>query len=137
MGRTFAEQLPDGRRGDLAVSALEEITFVTDGKGSQLPAPVSMLIAGNRDLTKRSEPGSQPGRRDRRLDRRDPRAGPPNPELPAQVRSLGRHRDRETGIDRIFAGQDPRGVFRGIYDPISPGTHVRSQRCAPRNSVSL
>jgi len=47
IGRAFAEQLPDGRRGDLAVSALEEITFVTDGKGSQLPVPVAMLIAGN------------------------------------------------------------------------------------------
>ena len=59
MGRTFAEQLPDGRRGDLAVSALEEITFVTDGKGSQLPAPVSMLIAGNRDLRGASRVFSQ------------------------------------------------------------------------------
>jgi hypothetical protein len=29
-----------------------------------------------------------------------------------------------TGIDRVFAGQDPRGVFSGTYDPAVPG-HIR------------
>ena len=38
-----------------------------------------------------------------------------------QVRSLDRHRDRVTGIDRVFAGQDPRGIFSGAYDPAVPG----------------
>jgi hypothetical protein len=38
-----------------------------------------------------------------------------------QVRSFGRHRDRVTGIDRVFAGQDARGVFSGTYDPTIPG----------------
>src|SRR5262245_48151611 len=38
-----------------------------------------------------------------------------------QVRSVGGHRDRVTGVDRVFAGQDPRGVFSGTYDPAVPG----------------
>ena len=38
-----------------------------------------------------------------------------------QVRSFGGHRDRATGIDRVFAGQDPRGIFSGAYDPAVPG----------------
>jgi hypothetical protein len=39
----FDEQLPDGCRRDLAVSALDEVSFGTDGKGALLPAPVAML----------------------------------------------------------------------------------------------
>src|SRR5690348_15159052 len=46
----FDEQLPDGRRRDLAVSALEEVTFATDGNGAQLPVPVAILLAANWDL---------------------------------------------------------------------------------------
>jgi hypothetical protein len=45
----------------------------------------------------------------------------PTPNFLPQVGSVGRHRDRVTGIDRVFAGQDPRGVFSGTYDPTIPG----------------
>jgi hypothetical protein len=34
------------------------------------------------------------------------------------------HRDRVTGIDHVFAGQDPRGIFGGSYDPAAAG-HIR------------
>ena len=37
-----------------------------------------------------------------------------------QVRSLGRHRDRVTGVDRIFAGENPHGIFSGAYDATVP-----------------
>jgi hypothetical protein len=37
------------------------------------------------------------------------------------VRSFGQHHDRVTGTDRIFAGQDPRGIFSGTYDPTVAG----------------
>ena len=37
----FDERLPDGRRRDLAVSALDEVRFATDGNGKPLSAPVS------------------------------------------------------------------------------------------------
>jgi hypothetical protein len=41
----------------------------------------------------------------------------PIPGFLPQVRSFGGHRDRVTGVDLVFAGQDPRGVFGGVYDP--------------------
>jgi hypothetical protein len=116
----FAERMPDGRPRDLAVSALEEVTFATDGNGAPLPAPVAMLIAANWDLSGAS-----------RVFSRDDATGAwtaatlaqdrPIPNFLPQVRSFGRHRDRVTGIDRVFAGQDPRGVFSGTYHPTIPG----------------
>jgi hypothetical protein len=119
----FDERMPDGRPRDLAVSALEEVTFATDGSGRHLPALVSLLIAANWDLTGTT-----------RVFARDDATGAwaaatlaqdrPAPSFLPQVRSLGGHRDRVTGIDRVFAGQDPRGVFSGTYDPAVPG-HIR------------
>jgi hypothetical protein len=44
-----------------------------------------------------------------------------------QVRSLGRHRDRVTGIDRVFAGHDPRGVFSGTCYPTVSSPHPPKQ----------
>ena len=43
--------MADGRPRDLAVSTLEEVTFATDGNSLHLPAPVSLLIVANWDLT--------------------------------------------------------------------------------------
>jgi hypothetical protein len=117
----FDEQLPDGRRRDLAVSALEEVTFTTDGHGAQLPAPVSMLIAANWDLSGTA-----------RVFSRDDATGTwtaaatiaqdrPTMNFLPQVHSFGRHRDRVAGIDRVFAGQDPRGIFSGTFDPAVTG----------------
>jgi hypothetical protein len=37
-----------------------------------------------------------------------------------QVRSLGGHRDRVTGVDRVYAGENPHGIFGGTYDPAVP-----------------
>ena len=119
----FDERMPDGRPRDLAVSALEEATFATDGGGARLPTSVSLLIAANWDLTGTA-----------RVFSRDDATGAwvgaslaqdrPTPGFLPQVRSLDRHRDRVTGIDHVFAGQDPRGIFSGAYDPAVPG-HIR------------
>jgi hypothetical protein len=116
----FDERVPDGRPRDLAVSALEEVTFTTDGKGARLPAPVSLLIAANWDLTGTA-----------RVFSRDDATGVwaaaslaqdrPMPGFLPQVRSLGGHRDAVTSVDLVFAGQDPRGIFSGTYDPAVPG----------------
>jgi hypothetical protein len=115
----FDERMADGRPRDLAVSALEEVTLATDGSGARLPAPVRLLIAANWDLTGTA-----------RVFSRDDATGVwaaaslaqdrPLPGFLPQVRSLGGHRDAVTGIDRVFAGQDPRGVFSGTYDPGVP-----------------
>jgi hypothetical protein len=116
----FAERLPDGRHRDLAVSAFDEARFATDADGRALPAPVSLLIAANWDLGGTAQVFS-----------RDDATGAwtastlaqdrPIPGFLPQVRSFGRHRDRTTGVDLAFAGQDPRGVFSGAYDPTVSG----------------
>lgn len=48
--RNFDEKLADGRWRHLAISALEGITFTTDGSGRNLAQPVSLLCAGTWDL---------------------------------------------------------------------------------------
>ena len=121
--RSFDERLPDGRPRNLAVSVLQEATFATDGNGGRLSAPVSLLIAANWDLTgtarvfSRDDANGIWAGADLAQDR-------PAPGFLPQVRSLGRHRDRVTGIDHVFAGQDPRGIFSGTYDAAVPG-HIR------------
>jgi hypothetical protein len=37
------------------------------------------------------------------------------------TRALGLHRDKTTGIDRIFAGNDQLGIFSGVYDSRAAG----------------
>jgi len=116
----FDEWLPDGRRRDLAVSALDEVTFATDGDGTRLLQPVSMLVAANWDLSGTT-----------RVFSRDDATGAwaaatlaqdrPTQNFLPQVRSFARHRDQVTGVDRVFAGQDPRGIFSGTYDPAVAG----------------
>ena len=88
-----------------------------------LPAPVSLLIVANWDLT-----GTP------RVFSRDDATGAwtaaslaqgcPMPGFLPQGCSLGRHRDLVTGIDRVFAGENPHGIFGGTYDPAVAG-HIR------------
>jgi hypothetical protein len=116
----FDERMPNGRPRDLAVGALFEAKFTTDGRGAALPRPVSLLIASNWDLTGAT-----------RVFTRDDMTGAwaaitlaqdrPNPLFLPQIRAFGSHRDGVTGIDLVFAGQDPRGIFSGTYDPAAPG----------------
>jgi hypothetical protein len=47
----FKERLPNGRWRDLAVGALAEAIFATDGFGRTLPQPISLLLASTWDLT--------------------------------------------------------------------------------------
>jgi hypothetical protein len=114
--------MPNGRARNLAVSVLGEVAFGTDGMGEPLAAPVSLLIAATWDLTGEA-----------RVFTRDDATGAwtaatlvdehwirGDGALP-QVRSFGAHRDRVTGVDYVFVGQSPHGVFRGAYDPGVPG----------------
>jgi hypothetical protein len=116
----FDEPLPNGRRRDLAVSALEDVTFATDGNSATLPAPVSMLIAANWDLSGTTRVFSRDDATSAWTAAIIARDRLTTNFLP-QIRSFGRHRDRATGIDRVFAGQDPRGIFSGTYDPTVTG----------------
>jgi len=119
----FADRLPNGRWRDLAVGALAEATFSTDGAGRPLANPVSLLLASTWDLTGAA-----------RVFVRDEATGDwpavtvaedrPGPDFLPQIRSFGTHRDRVTGIDRVFAGEMPRGIFSGAYDASVP-TRIR------------
>jgi hypothetical protein len=116
----FAERLPGGRWRDLAVGALAEAAFATDADGRPLPRPVPRLLASTWDLTGAA-----------RVFTRDDAAAswtaaelardPPAADFLPQIRSFGSHRDRITGIDLVFAGHMPRGIFSGGYDPAAPG----------------
>src|SRR5260221_10686140 len=120
----FDETLPPGtvggRKRDFAISALLGVNFATDGSGAPLPVPVSLLLASSWDLTGAT-----------RIFSRDEATGAwsattlaadrPAPDFLPQIRSLAAHRDRSTGGDRVFAGNDPRGIFAGSHDPPLPG----------------
>jgi hypothetical protein len=86
----------------------------------RLPAPVSSLIAANWDLTGTA----------RVFSRNDATGawtaaslaqGRPMPGFLRQVLTLAAHRDQTTGIERVFAGENPHGIFGGTHDPAVPG----------------
>ena len=116
----FEERLPNGRWRDLAIGALAEADFGTDGSGVPLPRPVSLLLASTWDLTGAA-----------RVFARDDATGTwsavtlaedrPSRDFLPQIRSFATHRDRITGVDLEFAGEMPRGIFAGSYDPTAPG----------------
>jgi hypothetical protein len=116
----FDDTMPSRRKRDFAISALQGVTFATDGSGAALPRPVSMLLASSWDLSGAT-----------RIFSRDDDDGGwtatllaadrPAPDFLPQIRSLAQHRDRSTGIDLVFVGNDPRGVFAGTYDPTVSG----------------
>lgn len=116
----FEERLANGRWRDLAVGALAEATFSTDGSGRLLATPQSLLLASTWDLTGAA-----------RVFTRDDTTNTwsavtlaydrPAPDFLPQIRSFGTHHDRVTGVDLVFAGEMPRGIFAGSFDPTAPG----------------
>jgi hypothetical protein len=114
----FADHLADGRLRDLAVGALAEVMLATDAAGHALPRPAALLLASTWDLSGAA-----------RVYTRDDASGdwsavqlaqdPPAPDFLPQIRSFGSHRDRVTGADLVFAGEMPRGIYSGAFDPAS------------------
>ncbi len=108
--------------GALRVNAMESVTFRTDYTGQALAAPVVLLVAEASSafaLRRESSPLSCVVRDDSSgrweecpISTRAPRA---------YVRAFGVHRDRRTGVDRIFAGTGAGEIYSGAYDPDSPG----------------
>ena len=117
----FDEQMPDGRSRYIAIGALGEVDFATDGNGKPLAKPASILLASTWDVADEDKVfarddatgawiGAALAYNDRNAGRRL-----------SQVRSFAAHRDRVTGIDYAFAGQRPQGIFSGVYDPTAAG----------------
>jgi hypothetical protein len=117
--QTFDAMSIDRKKLDFAISALEGASFRTDASGAALPRPVSMLLAstwnrvGTARVWSRDDTTGQWSGAILAEDAPAPDAGP-------QITSLAAHRDRATGVDMVFAGHDPRGIFAGTYDPLSP-----------------
>lgn len=98
-------------------ASLVPVTFTMDGNGRRLAAPVSLLLAAPSD-----------GQGHTLLDSRDEATGTwtrmtlaKGANRTASVRSLGQHRDRVTGLERVFAGTLPGGLYSGVHDPTMPG----------------
>jgi hypothetical protein len=116
----FDARMPSGQMRDFTISVLQSVRFTTDRNAMALPAPVSILLASSWDRSGTDE-----------IFSRDDATGSwtattlshdrTAPDFLPQVRSLGTHRDRQTGVDHVFAGTDPRGIFSGVYDPAVPG----------------
>ena len=101
--------------GSLRCSVLKEITFATDGRGQAI-APVSLLLTAP-DV--KSGPVEVFCRDDATREWSALLLG--TATRATNTRSLGLHRDKVTGVDRIFAGNRPLGVVSGVYDPAAPG----------------
>ncbi|MGH7036732.1 MAG: hypothetical protein ACREE1_01140 [Stellaceae bacterium] len=112
----FDVRLPSGRPRYLATSALYDFRFTTDWRGRPLAEPISMLAAAFWDLTGATQAftrDDQTGIWSAATLARDR----PAPNFLPQLRSFAEHRDRVTGVDLAFAGDNPRGIFSGGHDP--------------------
>ena len=113
--------------GHLRAEALASVTLSTDADGRPLPAPQTLLLAaayahgatqgGSGGLHLFTRDDSQ-GRWQRSLLLPGPtgQRGEPN-----SVRVLRVHRDRLTGVDRVFATLGVHGVRSGVFDATAPG----------------
>ena len=104
----------------LRVEALNSVTFHTDGKGTNLQQPVTLLIAGFGDTTASMAEAAVCVRNDK-TNQWTKIVMNAKPAKYATIRALALHRDRVTGVDRVFAGAYPGGVFSGVYDASFPG----------------
>jgi hypothetical protein len=97
-------------------ASLDSVTFTTDGHGKKLKKPVSILLAGPSD----SAGAVIVFGRD---DATDTWTAMPLVQTTGttSIRSISMYHDRVTGVDRVFAGTRPTGIFSGVYDPSVPG----------------
>ncbi len=97
-------------------ATLESVTFTADGRGRTLETPVSLLLAAPSD-----------SRGTVYVDSCDDDTGTwirkhlGSGSGVASVRSFFVYRDKMTGVERVFAGTSPLGIFSGTYDADLPG----------------
>ena len=100
----------------LRVTALKSVTFATDGEGKRLSAPVNLLLAasdsgGESHIWTRDD--------DRNTWTQATLKG--DPQLRRSTRAFIVHRDRLTGVDRVFVAAGALGIFSGVLDASQPG----------------
>jgi hypothetical protein len=102
---------------------LYSATFNTNGKGDSLSPPVNLLLAssyeggGERGIslyTRNDATGKW--EKSKIISGDTGKRGESN-----SVRAMCVHRDRVTGVDRLFVSIGVLGIFSGIYDPTAPG----------------
>jgi len=103
----------------LKVTALESVTFTTDGDGKALAAPVNLLLAAC-DI--------QGGHRQSNIWTRDDGKNTwtkttlqGDPKYRRSTRALAVHRDQKTGVDRIFVAAGALGIYSGVFDASQRG----------------
>ena len=107
----------------LRVDHLASITFGTDGQGNKLNQPVNLLVAGLWDTGSPLPAAATVAVRD---DEKNEWITTDLFKLatinyPSTIRAIGMHKDKITGIDRVFAEVFLEGIFSGVYDATAPG----------------
>lgn len=124
-GGSWVEDLDLGPQ-HLRVEILKSVTFRTDGVGRALPKPVNLLLASTyTPFPDRSEVEVS-------LFTRDDATGKwvrskvysgerPNDLEDRSVRAMCVHRDKVTGVDRLFLAIGKLGIFSGVFDEAAKG----------------
>lgn len=109
-------------RTDLRVEALSSVTFTTDGMGNRLAEPVSLLIATVLDTQNSYGTASVFSRDDAtgQWTRMNLFENMPS-TFGIHPRAIGFHQDTVTGIDAVYVGCQPGGIYRGVYDADASG----------------
>lgn len=122
---TFDEtQTGRERKKNEGITALESIIFTTDKNGVALPTPDTILIAAARDFSgelavyTRNDAN---GVWTQKVIGSIPTDTASSNDNDGTIRSFILYKDKETGIDRVFAGSLPNGIISGRYDASLPG----------------
>ena len=118
----------------LRVTVLESVTFTTDGKGKALAAPVNLLMAASDIQGGQRQTHIWTRDDDRNTWTRTTLSG--DPKYRRSTRALIVHRDRRTGVDRIFIAAGALGVYSGVYDAKQAGK-VRWDKKAELGPVTI
>lgn len=118
----------------LRVTALESVTFTTGADGKALVAPVNLLLAAS-DI--------QGGHRKSNIWTRDDDSNTwvkttlhGDPKHRRSTRAMIVHRDRRTGVDRIFVAAGAMGIYSGVFDASQPG-RIRWDKTAELGPVAI
>ena len=109
-------------KGNLSIDSLKSVIFTTDAEGNSLENAVAILVAGFWNFASPShayiamldESKNQWSTVDLNLSN--------NTSGYTTTRALGFHQDRVTGVDRVFAGVSPSGIYSGVFDQSAPGS---------------
>ena len=121
-GGEWVEDLELGPQ-HLRVEILESVTFNTDHEGNALDEPVNLLVACEYNVQPSTVGidcwirNDADGTWNKTVVRTDPK----DSDLEVHsTRAIEVHRDKITGIDRIFLSVGQIGIVSGVYDPGAP-----------------